>query len=326
MEPRELAQAVVAGDRRALAKAITLVEGTRREQRQQSVELLSQLKTPQQLSMRIGLTGAPGVGKSTLIDRLGMSLIAKGHRVAVLAIDPSSQVSGGSILGDKVRMESLAAQSSAYIRPTPSSGSLGGVARRSRETMLVCEAAGFDVVLVETVGVGQSEVTVADMVDFMVLMVLPQAGDEMQGVKKGIMEMADAVVIHKCDGALADHAVQAEREYLNALSLVRNKYADWQVPVRRVSSLTGAGIDDLWAVACEFRDFLTRSGGLASLRREQARRWFHAALKEEWLELLQEDVLGVQAQRALVEVEQGRRTPYAAAAKVIRDWLEGRSS
>src|SRR6188472_250749 len=219
-ETGELADAVRAGDRRALARAITLVESTRADHRDDAVELLDALMPATGEATRVGISGAPGAGKSTFIEALGMHLVDAGHRVAVLAVDPSSTRSGGSILGDKTRMEELSRRPEAYIRPSPSSGTLGGVARRTREAMLVCEAAGFDVVVIETVGVGQSEVAVAGMVDLFVLLLGPGAGDELQGVKRGIVELADVVVVNKADGALADLARHTAADYTHALHLV----------------------------------------------------------------------------------------------------------
>ncbi len=324
MNVEELAARLVAGERRALAKAITLIEGNHQEQRAMALQLLQLIPPTSKATIRIGLTGAPGVGKSTLIERMGMSLIELGHRVAVLAIDPSSQVSGGSIMGDKVRMPDLSANDQAFIRPSPSSGVLGGVTRHSRESIWLCEAAGFDVVIVETVGVGQSETSVADMVDCLILMVMPHGGDEMQGVKKGVMEMADIVVVHKADGALLDESVQAQRDYGSALSLVRRKYADWPVPVLRVSSLTGVGIDELWENTQEFRRTLMEGTQFQKLREQQARLWFRSALQEEVLHRLNHDPwVQEKIETAISGIDAGHVTPYGAANQLVREWLDG---
>lgn len=243
VDASELAGLVRGGDRRALARAITLVESTRGDHRERATELVDAVLPGTGGAVRVGITGTPGAGKSTFVEELGTRLTKAGHRVAVLAIDPSSRRSGGSILGDKTRMERLARDPQAFIRPSPSGGTLGGVARRTREALLLCEAAGFDVVFVETVGVGQSEVAVADMVDEFVLLVAPGGGDELQGIKRGIMELADVVVVNKADGDLAPAAGRQVADYHHALHLLRPKHEGWVVPVLAASALEGTGVD-----------------------------------------------------------------------------------
>jgi LAO/AO transport system kinase len=267
--------------RRAMAKAITLLESTRTDHRTQADELLTAMLPHSGQAFRLGISGVPGVGKSTFIEALGLYLIAQGHRVAVLTIDPSSTVSGGSILGDKTRMELLSVHPQAYIRPSPSSGTLGGVAEKTRESMLVCEAAGYDVVIVETVGVGQSETAVANMTDLFVLMQLPNAGDDLQAIKKGVMEIADLVVINKADiDALA--ATRAQLQITSALQLLGmhagsgHAHADnsvWHPKVVQLSALLNQGVDHFWAAVTEFRDLQTRNGRLGLRRQQQALSW-----------------------------------------------------
>jgi LAO/AO transport system kinase len=270
-----------AGQRRAMAKAITLLESTRTDHRALADDLLTAMLPHSGKSFRLGISGVPGVGKSTFIEALGLYLIGHGHRVAVLAVDPSSSVSGGSILGDKTRMEHLSVHPQAYIRPSPSSGTLGGVAEKTRESMLVCEAAGYDVVIVETVGVGQSETAVANMTDMFVLMQLPNAGDDLQAIKKGVMEIADLVVINKADiDAIA--ATRAELQITSALQLLGmhggsvHAYADatqWHPKVVQLSALLGQGVDSFWAAVSEFRNLQTANGRLTLRRQQQALSW-----------------------------------------------------
>ena len=252
----ELAEQIVAGDRRALARAITIVESTRPDHREEAAALLTEVLPHTGGAIRIGISGAPGSGKSTFIEAFGLHLVEHGHRVAVLAVDPSSTRTGGSILGDKTRMGELTRSDSAFVRPSPTAGTLGGVARRTREAMLLCEAAGFDVVMVETVGVGQSEVAVAGMVDLFAVLVAPGAGDELQGIKRGIIELADVVVVNKNDGELAPAAKTTATDYSSALRLVRSKTQAWTPRVVLVSALEGTGIDDLWSTVEEFRSTL----------------------------------------------------------------------
>ena len=240
-------EALTRGDRAALARAITLVESKRADHRAAAGKLLDRVMLRTGQAVRVGITGVPGVGKSTLIDALGSQLTAKGHRIAVLAVDPSSTRTGGSILGDKTRMARLAADPNAFIRPSPSSGTLGGVAAKTRETMLLCEAAGFTVVLVETVGTGQSETAVADLTDFFLVLMLPGAGDELQGIKKGVVELADMIAVNKADGDNARRAAAAAAEYRAALHILTPPQATWSPPVVTVSGLQGEGLEDLWA-------------------------------------------------------------------------------
>src|SRR5574337_1280669 len=246
--------------RRALAKAITLLESTRSDHRVRADALLGVLLSASGKSLRLGISGVPGVGKSTFVEALGLYLTARGHRVAVLAVDPSSSRSGGSILGDKTRMQRLAADERAFVRPSPSAGTLGGVAVRTRETMLLCEAAGYDVVLVETVGVGQSETTVADMTDFFLVLMLPGAGDELQGIKKGVLELADMIAVNKSEGEGHARAVAAVGEYRAALRIMRPPSQNWSPPVVLISGLANVGLDDMWAKVVEHRRRMEASG------------------------------------------------------------------
>jgi len=271
---------VLAGNRRALARTITLLESRRPEDYEVGIEILERLAPRVGGSIRLGITGAPGVGKSTLIEALGSHLIERGHQVAVLAIDPSSPLSGGSLLGDKTRMARLALHPRAYVRPSPSSGAAGGVAPRTREAVCACEAAGFDVVIVETVGVGQTDVEVESMVDFLAVLLQPGAGDELQGLKKGILELADALVVHKADGPLEEVAKASLSEYRSALGLLRPRSPHWKPPVLMVSSRTEVGLAELWDAVVRQREALSAAGELASRRREQARAWLWALLRE----------------------------------------------
>jgi LAO/AO transport system kinase len=275
--------------RRAIAKAITLLESTRSDHRAQADALLTELLPRTGQSFRLGISGVPGVGKSTFIESLGLALIEKGHRVAVLAVDPSSSLSGGSILGDKTRMERLSVSDKAYIRPSPSGGTLGGVAEKTREAMLVCEAAGYDIVIVETVGVGQSETAVAGMTDMFVLLQLPNAGDDLQAIKKGVMELADLVVINKAD-LDPDAATRAQAQITSALRIFsqHGRVRDWQPKVLQLSALKAQGLDNFWQAVSAYRDARTASGALAKRRRHQAIAWMweriEAGLKNEFRE------------------------------------------
>jgi len=319
MPPRsELARAVRDGDRRALARAITLVESARADHRDEAVALLDEILPSTGDAIRVGISGAPGAGKSTFIEALGTHLVDAGHRVAVLAVDPSSVRSGGSILGDKTRMEQLSRRPEAYIRPSPSSGTLGGVARRTREAMLVCEAARFDVVLVETVGVGQSEVAVAGMVDLFVLLLGPGAGDELQGVKRGIVELADLLVVNKADGDLADLARHTAADYAHALHLVRSGDNGTVERVRTCSALLGEGIGELWQTIEELVNAARASGDLAARRTEQARAWMWSEVTDTMLEEVRADP-EVNARIASLEadVTAGRVSAAAAARRVL---------
>ncbi|KZC97025.1 methylmalonyl Co-A mutase-associated GTPase MeaB [Oceanibaculum pacificum] len=279
-DPELIAADLLSGDRRALARGITLVESTRDDHRRLAETLLGAVMARSGDSIRLGISGVPGVGKSTFIEAFGGHLIAQGHRVAVLAVDPSSARSRGSILGDKTRMELLARNPSAFIRPSPAAGTLGGVARRTREAMLLCEAAGFDVVIVETVGVGQSETAVADMVDMFLLLLLPAGGDELQGIKKGIVELADLIVVNKADGELDKAANRAVSDYRNALALIRAGSAHWKPPVLRCSALEGTGIEDIWQTIGKYRNAMAAAGQFQRRRAEQARAWMWNEVQE----------------------------------------------
>lgn len=276
---QSLIDGVLAGQRRALAKTITLIESTRDDHQLRAGEVLRALLPRTGRSIRVGISGVPGVGKSTFIEALGLALIARGHKVAVLAIDPSSTVTGGSILGDKTRMEHLSQSLDAFIRPSPSAGSLGGVAARTREAMLVCEAAGFDVVIVETVGVGQSETAVAGMTDVFVLLQLPNAGDDLQAIKKGIVELADVVVFNKADldETAAERAMQQMK---GALHLLRAASPDWTVPVLKVSATKHAGLDDFWSAILRYRDAMQACGAWEARRSRQALDWMWALVDQ----------------------------------------------
>ncbi len=278
--PDALAEGLLAGDRRVLARAITLVESTRPDHRAEAEALLARVLPESGGAVRLGVTGVPGVGKSSFIEAFGLHLIDRGHRVAVLAVDPSSQRSRGSILGDKTRMQDLARAQGAFIRPSPAGGTLGGVARRTREALLVCEAAGFDVVIVETVGVGQSETAVAEMVDMFLLLLQPGGGDELQGFKRGIIELADLVVVTKADGELEGAAERAAAEYHGALQFLRPPSPAWRPPVLLCSAATGAGIAEVWDAVGRFRAAMEGGGALAAKRAEQARAWMWSEVSE----------------------------------------------
>lgn len=276
----KMAAAVRAGERRALARAITLIESTRPDHRRQAEDLMAALAGHGGSSLRIGISGVPGVGKSTFIEAFGLHLLDQGHRVAILAVDPSSPRTGGSILGDKTRMEELSRRAEAFIRPSPSGGTLGGVARRTREAMLITEAAGFDIVLIETVGVGQSEIAVAGLTDMFMLLLAPGAGDDLQGIKKGIVELADLIVVNKADGDLAPAAERARRDYAAALHLLRSPLGGWQPTVMTCSSLEGAGINEVWAKVSAFRDQVNASGSFTERRAAQANQWMWDEVNE----------------------------------------------
>ncbi|MFI0609596.1 MAG: methylmalonyl Co-A mutase-associated GTPase MeaB [Anaerolineae bacterium] len=313
-----LAAALIAGDRAALGRAITLVESTLPEHQVQAQALLAEVLPRAGGSIHVGITGVPGVGKSSLIERLGLMLLERGHRVAVLAVDPSSQVSGGSILGDKTRMAGLARHDGAFVRPSPAGGTLGGVAGRTRESISLLEAAGYDIVLVETVGVGQSETVVAGMVDCFLVLILPGAGDELQGVKRGIMELADVVAVTKADGDNLARAKLARAQLQAALHLLSARYQGWTVPVLTCSAVDGSGLPELWDAVVDHRRHLGEAGLLEPLRRRQARQWFQA-LVDEGLRaalLAGPEVVGLMDEAA-AEVESGRISPQAGAARVL---------
>jgi LAO/AO transport system kinase len=327
---KPLAERVIAGDRRALAQAITLVESTRADHRGEAEALLEAVLPATGKALRIGISGAPGVGKSTFIEAFGLHLVSQGKRPAVLAVDPSSRLSGGSILGDKTRMAELAKHKEAFIRPSPSGfGSdglgFGGIARRSREALLVCEAAGFDPILVETVGVGQSETAVSEMTDMFLLLLLPAAGDDLQGIKRGIMELADLVVVNKSDGALETAAMRTAADYANALKLMQPRHRGWTAEVLRCSALHGQGIAEIAAKAEAFRKALTQTGEIATHRRAQAGLWFQRELSLSTLERLAEDPdLAKLLAEAENRVAKGKASPAGAARRIVDRLLGNR--
>lgn len=313
-----LADAIRRGDRTALPRAITLVESTRPDHRDRAQRLLLELMGRAGGAMHVGITGVPGVGKSTAIEALGMYLIERGHRVAVLAVDPSSTRTGGSILGDKTRMARLAVHPDAYIRPSPTSGTLGGVARATRETIVLLEAAGFDVILVETVGVGQSEVTVANMVDTFVFLTLARTGDQLQGIKKGVLELADIVVVNKADGDHTREANLAARELSSAIRLIYPRETLWRPPVLTMSALEGTGLSELWDTIEKHRDVLTAAGEFDARRRAQQVDWTWSMVRDAVLDRVLTNP-AVKAMRAEVEqkVRDGELTPALAAQRIL---------
>jgi len=317
----EYVDGVMAGDRNVLGQAITLVESNAPAHLELSQEVLRRVLPRAERSIRVGITGVPGAGKSTFIETLGLHLCEQGHQVAVLAVDPSSKVTRGSILGDKTRMEQLSRDSRAFIRPSPSLGTLGGVTRKSRETILVCEAAGFDVILVETVGVGQSETTVRSMVDFFLLVMIAGAGDELQGIKKGIMELADALLVNKADGDNKPRAKAAQLEYNRALHYLAPATDGWQTRAYSCSSLTGEGIPELWAVVEAFHKQTLDSGVLEKRRRAQTLDWVYSMVEEHLRSSFFQHT-GVERIRAEVEhqVMWGRLPPTTAAQRLIAEF------
>jgi LAO/AO transport system kinase len=311
------ARGIRAGDRAILARAITLIESKRTDHRRAAGALIQEVLPATGKSLRVGITGSPGVGKSTFIDALGSALSAQGHKVAVLAVDPSSTRTGGSILGDKTRMARLAIDPNAFIRPSPASGTLGGVAAKTRETMLLCEAAGYDVVLVETVGIGQSELAVADMTDFFLVLMLPGAGDELQGLKKGIVEIADMIAINKADGDNRARAKAAAAEYRAALHILSPRSPTWSPPVVTCSALTGDGIAALWEHVRDHRTRMVASGEHAARRREQQVKWMWAMLEERMFDRLRSDpALKAKLPKLEAAVAAGRLSPTAAVEEI----------
>ncbi|MBX9635307.1 MAG: methylmalonyl Co-A mutase-associated GTPase MeaB [Magnetospirillum sp.] len=313
-----LAQGVLAGERRAVARAITLIESTRADHRAAAEVLLHELLPHTGRSVRMGITGVPGAGKSTFIEAFGLHVVKQGHRLAVLAVDPSSPRTGGSILGDKTRMEELSRDERAFIRPSPSGCTLGGVARRTREAMLVCEAAGFDVIVVETVGVGQSETAVADMVDMFLLLLVPGGGDELQGIKKGIVELADAIIVNKADGDLEAAAKRAARDYMNALHLLTPASTAWTVPVLTCSALQQAGIDAVWKVVGDYRHAMEGKGAWGERRSAQAHAWMWNEVAETLMQTLKDDPRIAQLLPAMEKsVADGLMAPGRAARQLV---------
>ncbi|HIA39216.1 MAG TPA: methylmalonyl Co-A mutase-associated GTPase MeaB [Planctomycetes bacterium] len=315
--PSELAKALIAGDRSALARAMTLVESTLPKHQVLAQELLSLLMPHTGNSHRIGVTGVPGVGKSTFLDSYGMYLIERGHRVAVLAVDPSSSITGGSILADKARMNDLALSDNAFVRPSPSSNNLGGVARRTRENILLCEAAGYDMVLVETVGVGQSETVVADMVDFFLVLMLAGAGDELQGIKKGIIELADLIAINKSDGDNINRAKAAANEYTSALHYLTPTSEKWQPSTLCLSALESVGYDELYQSIAKHAAVMHECGEWDSKRQQQNTKWMWSLIKNRLLDDFSSSLDAAALKTIELQVQAGELSATAAADKLI---------
>ena len=312
-----LLEPLLAGDRHALARAITLIESTRSDHRERADALLAEILPHAGRSVRLGITGVPGVGKSTFIERFGLGLIEKGRTLAVLAIDPSSKRGGGSILGDKTRMEELSRSPAAFIRPSPAGATLGGVARRTREAMLLVEAAGFDTVLVETVGVGQSETAVSDMVDMFIVLLLPAGGDDLQGIKRGVIELADLIVVNKADGDLKATARRSAADYQHALRMLRSPTAGWTPEVATASATMGDGVLEVWEIVGRFLEAVGEKG-VARRRGEQARAWMWTEVGESLLAELRKHPDVRRLVTALErEVESGKSTPAAAAQRML---------
>ena len=315
----ELAKNIRLGDRRALSKGITIVESALPTHQENASELLEMLMPYTGGSIRIGVSGAPGVGKSTFIESFGGHVINQGHKVAVLAVDPTSSVSGGSILGDKTRMESLSRENNAYIRPSPAGKTLGGVTRRTRETLLLCEAAGFDVIFVETVGVGQSETAVSEMTDMFLLLIPPGGGDELQGIKRGIMELADLVLVNKSDGDQLAVASRTAADYQTALQFLHSRSLNWKAKVQTMSALTGQDIDLVWQLIIDYRNLLDTAGEISSRRIAQSSAWMWNEISEGLLEeLKQSELIMSHIDSIENEVKSGNLPPTVAARKLIK--------
>lgn len=318
METQDYIDGVIAQNRRIVAKTITLIESSLPSHQEKAKAIVDALLPHSGQAVRIGITGVPGVGKSTYIESFGLKLVEQGHRVAVLAVDPSSSKSGGSIMGDKTRMERLSLEPQAFIRPSPSGGTLGGVARRTRETIIVCEAAGFDVIIVETVGVGQSETTVASMVDFFLVLMLAGAGDELQGIKKGVLELADAIAINKADGDNIENARKARVEYKKALSLLTPSSKTWSPPVLTCSAVTMDGIDDIWQTILDHRKKTEASGELGAKRSQQALDWMWALVEEGLIDRFYKNPAIEKSLSAIIKaVEKGETGPTIAAHELL---------
>ncbi|MFM9849605.1 MAG: methylmalonyl Co-A mutase-associated GTPase MeaB [Hyphomicrobiaceae bacterium] len=310
---------VLGGDRATLARAITLVESGRADHRALAEDLLQRVLPKTGSAIRVGITGVPGVGKSTSTDQLGMNLIARGHKVAVLAIDPTSRRTGGAILGDKTRMERLSQQREAFIRPSPTAGTLGGVARRTRETMALVEAAGFDVVIVETVGVGQSETAVSDMVDFFLVLLLAGAGDELQGIKRGVLELADMMAVTKADGDNVPRATQAAADLKSALGILTPASQNWMPPVLTISARDNRGLEEMWDKIIEHRNVMIASGEFEARRQAQRVTWMRDMLTDRFTDLLRSDpAVAARVRQLEHDVATGRLTPPLAVAEVMR--------
>ncbi|MDA3897113.1 MAG: methylmalonyl Co-A mutase-associated GTPase MeaB [Desulfobacteraceae bacterium] len=321
IDPEYYVQGVRSGNRKALAKTITLIESSLPKHQDLISRVLDQLLPFTGKSVRLGITGVPGVGKSTFIEALGMNLVERHHRVAILAVDPSSTQSGGSIMGDKTRMEKLSVHKNAFIRPSPAGGTLGGVSRKTRESLLVCEAAGFDVIIIETVGVGQSEVSVASMVDFFLLLMLAGAGDDLQGIKRGILELADAIAVNKADGDNFERAMQAKNIYTEAMHLFSPDTVDWSPPVLTCSSLNMDGIEEVWETVLDHHGKLSATGALEQKRKKQALAWMRTLLEDglkDWFYYL--PVVKKSLPKLTRAVERGETTP-TAAVKMILNFL-----
>ena len=317
-----LAEAILAGRRRELARAITMIESTRQDHRMIAEALMDRLLPHSGRSFRLGISGVPGVGKSTFIEALGLHIIERGHRVAVLTVDPSSPKSGGSILGDKTRMETLSRHKDAFIRPSPSGGTLGGVARRTHEVIGASEAAGFDVVLVETVGVGQSETAVVNLTDMFLLLIAPGGGDDLQGIKKGVVEMADLIAVNKADGDLLAAAERAQQDYSSALQLLRQQPGAWQPRVMACSAMEGTGVAALWDAVLEFQNLREESGQLIERREEQAAAWMWGEISEALLDGVRNHAatqsLALKLER---DVRAGKLGANAAAKHILQQFL-----